>query len=92
MTIAIETVDLTRRFGRTEAVNGLNLQVPAGSIFALLGPNGAGKTTTLKVLMNLVRATRGTARPCSASTRGVSARASSSGSATSPRTSGCRSG
>ena len=56
MTIAIETVDLTRRFGRTEAVNGLNLQVPAGSIFALLGPNGAGKTTTLKVLMNLVRA------------------------------------
>ena len=61
MTIAIETFDLTRRFGRTEAVNGLNLQVPAGSIFALLGPNGAGKTTTLKVLMNLVRATRGRA-------------------------------
>jgi ABC-2 type transport system ATP-binding protein len=61
MTIAIETADLTRRFGRTEAVNGLNLQVPAGSIFALLGPNGAGKTTTLKVLMNLVRATRGSA-------------------------------
>ncbi len=61
MTIAIETFDLTRRFGRTEAVNGLNLQVPAGSIFALLGPNGAGKTTTLKVLMNLVRPTRGRA-------------------------------
>jgi ABC-2 type transport system ATP-binding protein len=61
MTTAIETFDLTRRFGRTEAVNGLNLQVPAGSIFALLGPNGAGKTTTLKLLMNLVRATRGRA-------------------------------
>ena len=61
MTTAIETFDLTRRFGRTEAVNGLNLQVPAGSIFALLGPNGAGKTTTLKVLMNLVRPTRGRA-------------------------------
>ena len=61
MTIAIETFDLTRRFGRTEAVNGLNLQVPAGSIFAFLGPNGAGKTTTLKMLMNLVRATRGRA-------------------------------
>ena len=60
MTNAIETFDLTRRFGRTEAVKGLNLQVPAGSIFALLGPNGAGKTTTLKLLMNLVRATRGT--------------------------------
>jgi ABC-type multidrug transport system ATPase subunit len=61
MTNAIATFDLTRRFGRTEAVNGLNLQVPAGSIFALLGPNGAGKTTTLKLLMNLMRPTRGRA-------------------------------
>jgi ABC-type multidrug transport system ATPase subunit len=61
MTTAITTFDLTRRFGRTEAVNGLNLQVPAGSIFALLGPNGAGKTTTLKLLMNLMRPTRGRA-------------------------------
>ncbi len=69
MTIAIETFDLTRRFGRTEAVNGLNLQVPAGSIFALLGPNGAGKTTTLKVLMNLVRPTRGRASVLGVDTR-----------------------
>jgi ABC-2 type transport system ATP-binding protein len=61
MTSAIETFDLTRRFRRNEAVHGLNLKVPAGSIFALLGPNGAGKTTTLKMLMNLVRATRGRA-------------------------------
>jgi ABC-2 type transport system ATP-binding protein len=61
MTSAIETFDLTRRFSRNEAVHGLNLKVPAGSIFALLGPNGAGKTTTLKMLMNLVRATRGRA-------------------------------
>jgi len=69
MTNAIETVDLTRRFGRTEAVKGLNLQVPAGSIFALLGPNGAGKTTTLKLLMNLLRATRGRATVLGADTR-----------------------
>lgn len=69
MTNAIETFDLTRRFGRTEAVKGLNLQVPAGSIFALLGPNGAGKTTTLKLLMNLVRATRGRATVFGADTR-----------------------
>jgi len=62
MTNAIETFDLTRRFGRTEAVKSLTLQVPAGSVFALLGPNGAGKTTTLKLLMNLLRAIRGTAR------------------------------
>jgi ABC-2 type transport system ATP-binding protein len=66
---AIETFDLTRRFGRTEAVRGLQLQVPAGSVFALLGPNGAGKTTTLKVLMNLLRATRGTATIFGADTR-----------------------
>jgi ABC-2 type transport system ATP-binding protein len=69
MTNTIETFDLTRRFGRTEAVKGLNLQVPAGSIFALLGPNGAGKTTTLKLLMNLVRATRGRATVLGADTR-----------------------
>jgi ABC-2 type transport system ATP-binding protein len=69
MTNAIETFDLTRRFGRTEAVTGLKLQVPAGSVFALLGPNGAGKTTTLKLLMNLLRATRGTATVLGADTR-----------------------
>ena len=61
MTHAIETLDLSRRFGRHDAVSGLTLQVPIGSVFALLGPNGAGKTTTLKLLMNLLRATRGTA-------------------------------
>jgi ABC-2 type transport system ATP-binding protein len=58
---AIETVDLTRRFGRVTAVDGLSLQVPAGSVFALIGANGAGKTTTMKLLMNLVRPTRGVA-------------------------------
>jgi ABC-2 type transport system ATP-binding protein len=61
MSNAIETFDLTRRFGSTEAVTGLNLRVPAGSVFALIGPNGAGKTTTLKLLMNLMRPTRGSA-------------------------------
>ena len=58
---AIETVDLSRRFRRLEAVDALNLQVPAGSVFGLVGPNGAGKTTTIKLLMNLVRPTRGSA-------------------------------
>jgi ABC-2 type transport system ATP-binding protein len=61
MTSAVETVDLTRRFKRTEAVDRLTLRVPSGSIFALIGPNGAGKTTTLKLLINLLRPTRGTA-------------------------------
>jgi ABC-2 type transport system ATP-binding protein len=58
---AIETHGLTRRFGRLDAVDNLELRVPAGSIFALVGPNGAGKTTTIKMLMNLVRPTRGSA-------------------------------
>ncbi len=58
----IETHNLTRRFGRTEAVHSLNLTVPAGSICALLGANGAGKTTTLKLIMNLIRPTAGEAR------------------------------
>jgi ABC-2 type transport system ATP-binding protein len=58
----IETNGLTRRFGGMEAVHELNLSVPAGSVFALLGPNGAGKTTTLKVLMNLLPPTAGSAR------------------------------
>jgi ABC-2 type transport system ATP-binding protein len=62
MTSAVETAGLTRRFGRIEAVRGLDLAVPAGSIFALIGPNGAGKTTTIKMLMNLVRPTAGQAR------------------------------
>jgi ABC-2 type transport system ATP-binding protein len=57
----IETHELTRRYGRTDAVQGLTLAVPTGSVFALLGPNGAGKTTTIKVLMNLLRPTRGSA-------------------------------
>jgi len=59
---AIEAVDLTRRFGRCEAVNALTLDVPAGSVFALIGPNGAGKTTAIKLLMNLLRPVRGTSR------------------------------
>jgi ABC-2 type transport system ATP-binding protein len=61
MTCAVEARDLTRRFGRTDAVAGLNLRVSAGSVFALIGPNGAGKTTTLKLLMNLLRPTGGKA-------------------------------
>ena len=58
----IETQGLTRRFGRQEAVHGLDLAVPQGSVCALLGPNGAGKSTTIKLLMNLLRPTAGSAR------------------------------
>lgn len=57
----IETTGLSYRYWRTEAVHGLTLAVPAGSVFALLGPNGAGKTTTIKMLMNLLPPTHGEA-------------------------------
>lgn len=61
MPTVIETVDLTRRFGRLDAVEGLNLEVPSGSLFAFVGPNGAGKTTTIKMLLNLLKPTSGKA-------------------------------
>jgi ABC-2 type transport system ATP-binding protein len=57
---AIVVQDLVRRFGRTEAVNGLSLRVPAGSCYGFFGRNGAGKTTTIKCLLNLLRPASGT--------------------------------
>jgi ABC-2 type transport system ATP-binding protein len=57
--IAIETRSLTRRFGKVIAVDDLNLNVPAGSLFGLIGPNGAGKTTTLRMLAGLLEPTAG---------------------------------
>jgi len=62
MNPAIATQSLTRRYGRTTAVDGLTLSVPEGSIYAFLGPNGAGKTTTIKMLLNILRPTGGTAQ------------------------------
>lgn len=59
---AIETVALSRRFRRIQAVSELNLQVAEGSVYALMGPNGAGKSTLIKLLMNLIAPTSGTAR------------------------------
>jgi ABC-2 type transport system ATP-binding protein len=58
-TPVIETRDLVRRYGRTDAVNGLNLTVRAGRCYGFFGRNGAGKTTTIKCLLNLLRPTSG---------------------------------
>src|SRR5712691_3760323 len=69
MAEAIQTADLTCRYGRTEAVAGLSFSVPEGSLFALLGPNGAGKTTTIRMLMNMVRPSRGEATVLGVDTR-----------------------
>ena len=60
--LAIETVDLRKRFDATDALRGLNLRVPQGSIFGFLGRNGAGKTTTIKLLLGMARPTSGQAR------------------------------
>jgi ABC-2 type transport system ATP-binding protein len=62
MDLAIETANLKKKFRRVHAVDGLDLEVPEGSIYALVGPNGAGKTTAIKILMNIVRPTSGRAR------------------------------
>jgi len=62
MSTIIETENLSRRFGRSEAVRDLTLQVNEGSIYAFLGPNGAGKTTTIKTLLNILQPTSGSAR------------------------------
>jgi len=58
----IETAGLWKRYDEVEALRGLDLQVPSGSIFGFLGKNGAGKTTTIKVLLGMARPTRGEAR------------------------------
>jgi ABC-2 type transport system ATP-binding protein len=57
----IETKDLVKKYGKFTAVNGLSLQVPAGSIYGFVGPNGAGKTTTMRMLTTLTRPTSGEA-------------------------------
>ena len=58
---AIRARGLTKRFGSIVALDGLDLDVPAGSVFGLLGPNGAGKTTTIRILTGLAQLSAGTA-------------------------------
>ena len=58
----IEITNLSRRYGKTEAVNGLNLTVRPGRCYGFFGRNGAGKTTTIKCLLNLLRPGSGTVR------------------------------
>jgi ABC-2 type transport system ATP-binding protein len=60
--LAVETSGLTRCFGTTRAVDGLDLRVETGRFFGFLGPNGAGKSTTIKMLTGLLAPTSGTMR------------------------------
>src|ERR1700684_2485842 len=62
MTQVIEVSGLRKSFGKTIALDGLDLTVAAGEVHGFLGPNGAGKTTTIRVLLGLLRADGGSAR------------------------------
>lgn len=70
----IRIEDLHKRYMRVEALHGLTLDVPEGSIFALTGPNGAGKSTTIRILMNLLRPSRGRAEVMGVDSRRLGAR------------------
>lgn len=61
MNNAIEAAGLSKRFGKTVALDGLDLAVPTGTVHGFLGPNGAGKSTTIRVLLGLIRAEGGSA-------------------------------
>ncbi len=59
---AVEAHGLVKTFGNNRAVDGVNLNVRAGTIYGVLGPNGAGKTTTIRMLATLLRADAGSAK------------------------------
>jgi len=60
--MAIEVIQLTKKYGNILAVSDLTLQIAPGEFFGFLGPNGAGKTTTIKILVGLLKPTHGTVR------------------------------
>ncbi|MCZ0874387.1 ABC transporter ATP-binding protein [Peribacillus sp. AS_2] len=58
----LKTTDLTKKFGKFTALNGVNIEVNKGEIFGFIGPNGAGKSTTIRVLLGILKATDGEAK------------------------------
>ncbi|NUP01168.1 MAG: ABC transporter ATP-binding protein, partial [Nonomuraea sp.] len=75
MTAVVQAEGLTKYYGRRRGLEDLTLEIQPGEIFGYLGPNGAGKTTTIRLLLDVIRPTRGTVRvlgadPREAATRG----------------------
>jgi ABC-2 type transport system ATP-binding protein len=62
--VIIQTINLTKRYGKLVALSGLNLNIEDGECFGYIGPNGAGKTTTIRILATLLQPTWGEARVC----------------------------
>jgi ABC-2 type transport system ATP-binding protein len=62
--LIVETINLTKRYGKLVALNNLHLKISEGECFGYIGPNGAGKTTTIKILATLLQPTWGEARIC----------------------------
>ena len=58
---AIETIDLTKSYGKSRGIIDVNLSINEGEIFGFIGPNGAGKSTTIRTLLGLIRKTSGSA-------------------------------
>jgi ABC-2 type transport system ATP-binding protein len=76
VTVAFAAQDLSKRYGRTVALDGVSLHVDAGELVGLLGPNGAGKSTLVKIGCGLVRPSAGSATVCGAPAGSPAARAS----------------
>jgi ABC-2 type transport system ATP-binding protein len=62
--VIIQTINLTKRYGKLVALNNLHLSIEEGECFGYIGPNGAGKTTTIRILSTLLQPTWGEARVC----------------------------
>ncbi|RCG23387.1 ABC transporter ATP-binding protein [Sphaerisporangium album] len=74
MTAVVETEGLTKFYGKRRGLEDLTLQIRPGEVFGYLGPNGAGKTTTLRMLLDVIRPTRGTVRVLGSDPRDASIR------------------
>src|SRR5690606_28902033 len=58
----LKVTELTKRFGKFTALDGVNLEVDEGEVFGFIGPNGAGKSTTIRILLGILKATEGAAK------------------------------